>query len=110
MPGGRASFNDDRDMFGLIGRMTAVEGRREELIEILLGGTGSMPGCRSYIIARDTEDSDSLWITEVWESKAHHAESLHLPEVKDAISRGKPLIREFSHQTHTEPVGGYGLS
>ncbi|MBE0410657.1 MAG: antibiotic biosynthesis monooxygenase, partial [Anaerolineales bacterium] len=43
-------------MFGLIGKITAVSGKREELISILLAGSVDMPGCLSYIIARDTAD------------------------------------------------------
>ena len=34
-------------MFGLIGRMRAQPGRRDELVSILLEGTGGMPGCLS---------------------------------------------------------------
>ena len=32
-----------QDMFGLIGKMTAVEGKRDELIAILLAGVAKMP-------------------------------------------------------------------
>src|SRR5690606_40208168 len=39
------------EMFGLIGKMTAVAGQRDALAAILMEGTGSMPGCLSYIIA-----------------------------------------------------------
>lgn len=96
-------------MYGLIGKIITVEGRREELIEILLGGTGAMPGCLSYIVARDIEDPNAIWVTEVWESRQEHADSLHLPEVKDAIARGRPLIRDFAQHVHTEPAGGVGI-
>jgi quinol monooxygenase YgiN len=44
-----------------------------------------MPGCLSYVIAHDPEDSDALWITEVWASKELHAASLTLPAVTEAI-------------------------
>src|SRR5690606_10508456 len=63
-------------MFGLIGKMKAVAGQREALIGILLEGTRSMPGCLSYIVARDTSDPDGIWITEVWDSRESHAASL----------------------------------
>jgi len=32
-------------MYGLIGKMIAAHGQRDALAAILLGGTGSMPGC-----------------------------------------------------------------
>jgi len=53
-------------MYGLIGKMTATAGQRDELANVLLGGTEAMPGCLSYIIAVDPADPDALWITEVW--------------------------------------------
>ena len=40
-------------MYGLIGKMLAQPGKRAELLAILLDGQAQMPGCRSYIIARD---------------------------------------------------------
>jgi len=73
-------------MYGLIGKMTTVAGKRDELIEILLGGTGEMPGCLSYVIARDPADADAIWITEVWDSQESHAASLALPAVQEAIA------------------------
>jgi quinol monooxygenase YgiN len=97
-------------MFGLIGKMRAQPGKRDELIAILLDGTGAMPGCISYLIARDPADADALWITEVWTDEASHKASLQLPAVQAAIGRGRPLIAGFDSQTRTEPVGGIGLA
>lgn len=97
-------------MYGLIGKLTAVSGQREALAEILLEGTRAMPGCLSYVIARDPAEADTLWITEVWVDKASHAASLQLPSVQGAIARGRPLIAGFSARVETEPVGGHGLS
>lgn len=96
-------------MFGLIGKALAAPGKREELIEILLRGTQAMPGCLSYIVAKDTADSNAIWITEVWDSEASHRASLQLPEVQAAIARGRPLIAGFGERFTTEPVGGAGL-
>jgi quinol monooxygenase YgiN len=97
-------------MYGLIGRMEAVPGRRDELAAILLEGTGAMPGCMSYVVARHDSDENSLWITEVWDSRESHAASLALPAVQDAIARGRPLIAGFGERWETEPLGGAGLA
>ncbi len=96
-------------MYGLIGKMLAASGSREELIGILLSGTAGMPGCLSYVVARDLEDSDALWATEVWESREAHAASLSLASVQEAIAKGRPLIAGFGERFETEPVGGHGL-
>jgi quinol monooxygenase YgiN len=98
-----------RDMYGLIGKMTAVVGQRDALITILLEGTVNMPGCLSYIVARDAVDANAIWITEVWDSKASHDTSLSLPRVRDAIARGRPLIASFGDGIVTTPIGGQGL-
>lgn len=97
-------------MYGLIGKMRTVAGQRDALVAILLEGTGSMPGCLSYVVALDPADADAIWITEVWDGEASHKASLQLPAVRDAISRGRPLIAGFDSSTVTTPVGGQGLA
>jgi len=97
-------------MYGLIGKMTAVEGKRDELIAILMEGMQEMPGCLSYVVAKDPEDGDAIWVTEVWDSAESHRASLQLPSVQAAIGKGRPLIAGFSDRHETEPVGGWGLA
>ena len=97
-------------MHGLIGKMTAVPGQREALIAILLEGIGGMPGCLSYVVARDPADADAVWITEVWDSAEHHKASLSLPQVQAAIAKARSIIAGFDTHIVTEPVGGHGLS
>ena len=104
-----AFAQDGADMYGLIGKMTALAGRRDELVAILLAGVGEMPGCLSYIVATDPADANAIWITEAWDSKASHDASLSLPQVRAAIAKGKPLIAGFSDGAVTTPVGGHGL-
>lgn len=96
-------------MYGLIGKIVATSGKREELIQILLDGTREMPGCLSYIISRDPADADAIWITEVWDSRSNHEKSLSIPAVREAIAKGRPLINAFEERFETEPVGGHGL-
>jgi len=104
-----ASFQGAQ-MYGLIGKMTIAAGKRDDVLAILLDGTAKMPGCLSYIIAKDPKDDNAIWITEVWDSDASHKASLSLPEVKEAISKARPLITGFSDQVTTIPVGGHGLT
>lgn len=97
-------------MYGLIGKMLAVPGRRDALIEMLLEGTAGMPGCHSYVIATDPDDENAIWITEVWDSEVSHQASLSLPAVQQAIACGRPLISGFAERFVTAPVGGHGLA
>ena len=96
-------------MYGLIGKMLSVEGAREELLDTMLGGMREMPGCLSYVIARDPTDPNALWITEVWASREQHQASLQLQTVQETIGKARPLIAGFGERFETEPVGGFGL-
>lgn len=96
-------------MYGLIGQIKVAPGRRDELVQILLEGTAGMPGCLSYVVSRDSEDADAIWVTEVWDTRESHAASLSLPMVQQAISRGRPMIAGFGQRFETAPVGGHGL-
>jgi quinol monooxygenase YgiN len=96
-------------MYGLIGRMRAVEGKRAELAAILVQEDGSLPGCLSYVVAEDPADADTLWVTEVWVDEAAHKASLTLPAVQAAIAKGRPLIAGFDSQVKTRVLGGIGL-
>jgi quinol monooxygenase YgiN len=95
-------------MYGLIGRLVCHAGTRDRLAT-LLTGMGSMPGCRSYVVAFDTEDPDALWVTEVWDDAEAHAASLDLESVKAAIAEGRRFIAGMDSRHETRPVGGIGL-
>ncbi|WP_211332304.1 putative quinol monooxygenase [Eilatimonas milleporae] len=100
---------DESPMFGLIGKITVVDGQRDTLMSILLEGTTGMPGCLSYVIAADSGDDNVLWVTEVWDNSESHAASLQLPAVRDAIAKGRPLIAGMTPVATTAPAGGHGL-
>ncbi len=96
-------------MYGLIGKILAVSGARDDLAGILIDGVGGMPSCLSYVVALDPADPDALWVTEVWTDEDAHRASLSLPSVQEAIMRGRPLIAGFGERIETRPVGGHGL-
>ncbi|HEY0271003.1 MAG TPA: antibiotic biosynthesis monooxygenase family protein [Sphingomonas sp.] len=96
-------------LFGQIGRMIANPGQRDALIAIMIDGAKGMPGCLSYIVARDGDDADAIWITEVWDSEASHDAALAMPAVQAAIGKGRPLVARIDTGAVTVPVGGVGL-
>ena len=96
-------------MYGLIGKFVAEPGQRDALMNILIEGISGMPGCKSYIVAKDREDPNAIWVTEVWDSQESHSASLTLPSVRKAIEKGRPLIAGFGERFETEPVGGQGI-
>ena len=97
--------------FGYIGSMRATPGHRTDIVVILLAGRDGLreAGCLSYIVGASTTDDDVIWVTEVWESAAHHAASLQLPQTRAAIGRAMPMLTgEFTSQ-ETEILGGLEL-
>lgn len=96
-------------MYGLIIKIAVIPGKREELIEILQESAANMPGCLSYVVAKDTSDENTLWVTEVWDSAASHDASLSLPSVKSVIPRAKAIVASLEKVAVTNPVWGAGL-
>jgi quinol monooxygenase YgiN len=97
-------------MYGLIGKMIAVEGQRDALAQLMLESIEGMPGCLSYVVASDPQNESALWITEVWDDEASHRASLSLPAVRAAIARAKPIIAGFGERFVTAPIAGLGLA
>lgn len=102
-------IKEKQSIYGLIGKMKCTPGQRDPLIAILLEGVSGMPGCLSYVVAKDPTDADSVWITEAWESQDKHQASLSLPSVQTAITKARPIIAGFGERFETQPVGGHGL-
>jgi quinol monooxygenase YgiN len=96
-------------MFGLITQFKTTAGQRDTLIALLTAGTSGMPGCLSYVVAKDTTEADAVWITEVWNTRESHQASLSLPAVQQVMAKGRPLIAGFGARFETQPVGGHGL-
>jgi len=96
-------------MWGMIAKITLLPGRRDEMIEILKESAATMPGCLSYVVAKDAADENTIWVTEEWDSMASHDASLSLPAVKNAIPRSKAIVSNFERIAVTNPVWRAGL-
>lgn len=99
----------ENGMFGLIGKMTVQDGKRDAVVAALIESSAAIPGCLSYIVATDPLDANAIWVTEAWDSKESHDASLQLPAVQKAIALARPFITGMNRTATTTPVGGYGL-
>jgi quinol monooxygenase YgiN len=104
-----AHAKEESGMYGLIAKLTVIPGRRDEMIGILRESASALPGCLSYVIAKDCGDENAVWVTEVWESIADHDASVSLPSVKSAMSRARGIISNFNKIAVTNPVWGSQL-
>lgn len=97
----------------LHGKLAAKEGKAEELTTILLEAAkavSTVKGCISYLISKDNKEQNVIWITEVWESKQDHDDSLKLDEVKKIIFKAIPIIDGQPQKgQELEILGGKGI-
>jgi quinol monooxygenase YgiN len=100
-------------MYQLNSSLQALEGKREQLAEILLEAAeivSSLSGSKLYIVSKDNCDSLSIWITEVWDSKEDHDNSLKSDSVKALIGEALPLLNGMpSKGQELEILGGHGI-
>lgn len=81
--------------YGLHGKLKAKEGEGDTLAEILVQASklvSHAKGCHLYMVSRDTQEKESVWVTEVWDSKADHDQSLSIEGVRELISQAIPIL------------------
>ncbi len=99
--------------YGLHGQLKATTGNGDQLAQILLEAANlleKVKGCQLYVVSRDPNDYDVVWITEAWDSEADHDNSLQLQEVKDLILQAVPILDgKPAKGQQLEILGGTGL-
>lgn len=94
------------ELFGMIGQIKAVPGKRDELLRYLTEGSQGMAGNLAYMLNTDRADPDALWVVEIWQDEASHKASLALPQVRAAITKARPIIAGFGTSARITPVAG----
>jgi quinol monooxygenase YgiN len=101
------------ELFGLHGRLLAQPGKGDELEEILLEAAealGADDACLLYVVSRQPDDPEALWVTEAWTSREAHRASVEDEVTRALIQRAMPLIAELPERSiELQPVGGKGL-
>ncbi len=69
----------------------------------------SVAGCLLYVVSRDPEDDDAVWVMEVWESVEAPRGSLERDVVQELIARARPVIPKMGERFELMPLGGKGL-
>ena len=99
-------------LFGMYGKMTAHEGKRDALVANLLRAADlmkSVPGCLLYVVNTSEADPNAVYVTELWKDEASHGASLSTPGVRALVLETMPLLAEKPEGTRVRPVGGKGL-
>ncbi len=115
----RPAWQTRRVRYGYLATMRTKPGCREDLVKVLLGGEAGLrsAGCDLYVVgtagagpdADPDADPDTVWVFEVWQSKAHHRASLDLPETRAAIAGALPLLTGERTGRELDIAGGLGV-
>ncbi|MDB5256132.1 MAG: hypothetical protein JWM14_827 [Chitinophagaceae bacterium] len=95
-------------------KLKAKPGSGEQLSSILLQAAQSIEtakGCQLYLISVDTQDKETVWVTEVWDSKEDHDNSLKLENVRTLIAQAMPILDGMPQKgQELQLLGGFGLN
>ncbi|MFV0604383.1 MAG: putative quinol monooxygenase [Niabella sp.] len=97
----------------LHGKLAAKENKTGELASILLEAAAliaNAKGCHLYAISKDANDASAVWVTEVWDTKEDHDNSLSVPGVRELISKAMPILEGAPQKgQELELLGGHGI-
>ncbi|WP_396641855.1 putative quinol monooxygenase [Microbacterium sp.] len=81
-------------VFANAGSLGAVPGKRDALVAHLTRRSSALEevGCLAYEVGTNTDDSDTVYVIELWESADAHRRSLALPEVQASIAEARPML------------------
>ncbi len=100
-------------MYLLQGKLSAISGKAEELAQILMEASklvATAKGCKLYVIGKDKMEQNAVFVTEIWERKEDHDNSLKVNGVKELISRAMPLLDGPPEKgQELELLGGAGI-
>ncbi|MGH2947460.1 MAG: putative quinol monooxygenase [Solirubrobacteraceae bacterium] len=92
------------------GKAVAREGQGEELARLLLGAAGDLagdPGCELYLVNRQVDAPDVIWVTELWRSQADLDASIEQIRGSDDVAAVMALVEDWE-MVELEPLGGKG--
>ena len=92
------------------GKLTAHEGRGPELADLLLAAAGrleSEPGCELYLVNRQSDSPDVIWVTEVWRSRADLDAVLERIRGSADTAAAMSLV-QAAEMIELDPLGGKG--
>lgn len=100
------------EKYFLHGSLKAQEGKGSQLAEILLKASelvSTAKGCNLYVISVE-ENSDEVFVTEIWDSKEDHDNSLNVEGVKELIMQAMPLLSAQPEKgQELKCIGGFGV-
>src|SRR5215217_3794177 len=92
------------------GRAKARAGSGERLAEVLLAAAAELEGdlgCQLYLINRQADEPDVIWVTELWRSQADLDASLERIRGSEGVAAAMALVEDWQ-MIDLEQLGGKG--
>ena len=100
-------------MYLLHGKLEAKAGQEKRLEDILLTAAQSAPtmaGCHLYVVGKKDGEPRSVYITEIWDNKAAHDNSLKNEDTRALIQQAIPLLATQPERgDELKILGGFGI-
>ncbi len=100
-------------MYLIHGKLNAKAGHSDELANILLEASklvSTAKGCKLYVIGKDENDLNAVFVTEIWDSKEDHDDSLKVEGVRELITKAMPVLDgQPTKGQELEILGGTGI-
>lgn len=100
-------------MYLLHGKLQAKPNQANELADILLDASklvSTAKGCKLYVIGKDENEPNSVYVTEIWDSKDDHDNSLKVEGVRELIMKAMPILDgQPTKGQELEILGGTGI-
>jgi mannose-6-phosphate isomerase-like protein (cupin superfamily)/quinol monooxygenase YgiN len=90
--------------------MVAREGKVAEAAALLLAAADDLradPGCELYLINRQADRPDTIWVTELWRSREDLDATVEKIRGSDRVAQVMALVQEFE-MVELEELGGKG--
>jgi quinol monooxygenase YgiN len=92
------------------GKATAKPGKGGELADVLLAAAAELdddPGCRLYLVNRQADEPDVIWVTELWRSQADLDASLERIRGSSSVAAAMALVEDWQ-MVELDLLGGKG--
>ncbi len=100
--------------YGLSVKFIATENNAQKLSSVLLKASelvSTAKGCQLYLVSLDNDEPNTVWTTEIWDTKEDHENSLSVIGVKELISQARPLFAAAPEKIkEIKILGGYGIN
>ena len=98
--------------FGMTSTLSTAAKDRDAFIDILVQAAAileSVESCHLYAVCKDASNNTDICVMELWDSQEAHDQSLIMPEIRELIAAGMPLLQGTPKGKALEPIGGKGL-